>query len=1222
MLATDQQDFLVYTSELKSNYSRGIKKLKNILNTPSLAGEFVNNLGAVSVVLGTEETAQDGNSAELFDILYDSPYYSKAVETWLKGYYQFDDINILLKDADVCQEILDNPILYDVVARDKCTVYAKLICGLAGLDPALYEDLDAFNALKDVTFITTAVMAVAGIDKPFTTMTDLLADTDSMNKFIASTKAVSIAACSENAMDALTKNTTALRTLVLNEDALRTISQISVGMNALANTPAFISELVKNETACQIVADSDIGMYAILNSTAAMDDQLTTVIDHTIGNATAMAAMAKSDNALMIIATNTNLLNKVIASDVAMTAIIANLDGLDYFITFTNAFQAMYSTDTVKTKIYASKDAINVIANNNEAMDNINANETYRDVFLGKCICTLTGLEAAKYDNFTALHNSSNVSTVFAKIVTNEDAMNMICNGYWLFGELIKDTTALDMLLAAQVGLAQFQEMNESTLVKVIGDAVGIGSHSFWSLDRIVANDDCYNKLTKTNAGLTKIVPKHYMLVAAIMANDDRRGVIYNESTETDPLIANVDTKVGAKAIAALINLDPNYNYDLDLVTDINYFTESYADMIVLNEHIKAYETALAITAVAEAIKNISESVVTKMIASWSGLEPDEFNAISDFLRDYQTLAQVYKSDEATGAIYDNANARAVIGDASNVIVGQAAAEIAGMGGSNYGNISIICTQGPSIGAVMDDPHAMDLLVATTSGMSAVVNSDLAMNALMSRDECIRKVMSHEVACQIMANNRNAMDIFAITPNAYDIMKENLQATEIITSTPNAMAAITKNKDGLSIIMADITKLTNYVNDEVSMETAATDAVIMNTLAANSTAVNQILASPVAMGIFADYEQAMTILASSTVAMPLISKNATAMTTIFDSAIATKVVVNSPNAMSNVAAQTNSITPLLASDNAVMQAANSDVAMNALVISATAMDKFVANAAAMEVIAESHSAFSAIMGNTTAFNKVLSSATAMNVIVKSGNAMSLMVDNKTAMTAIWNNTTARNSILTTTNAMTFVVGSKTAMECLAANSGAVDALIANTTAWQAVLDSYDAIATYLNNQSAVQKLSVNNATAATAFNLLVKSMNGKKAFNRSAYRATYYSQFNTMMSAQTSKFQRLVNNKNMEFGSGNNYYAFNGTYTSTNGNNKNPNPDNSVVVFTNYIYNSWNGNGMQEIRDIPNGDVMKAGCVNTQSVTYKDIILGGIRVMNTYITGIHLYKAL
>lgn len=284
MLGVNQLDFLNYTTAFKGNYRKGPHKLRAILSTPTQAKEFCTNLGGVSVIFGVPLDRPDKNSEELLEILQGSPYNDMAVETWLHGFYDFDSLDTLLYDAAMCQALANDAAIFRAVGTSEVAV-GKLLCGLAGLDPANYENIDAVAA-SDIAMVKVAA--------------------------------------SKSAMAAAVRSPIATTTLVGSKIAMTALVASSVAMDTIAGSQAYMTVLAGNSAAMTIVAGSETAMASVAKSKTAM----TAVA----ASQTAMAAVAASQTAMAAVAGNTNAMKAVASSAVALNAICKNATARAAFI--------------------------------------------------------------------------------------------------------------------------------------------------------------------------------------------------------------------------------------------------------------------------------------------------------------------------------------------------------------------------------------------------------------------------------------------------------------------------------------------------------------------------------------------------------------------------------------------------------------------------------------------------------------------------------------------------------------------------------------------------------------------------------------------------------------------------------------------------------------------------------------------------------------------------
>ena len=306
MLGVNQLDFLNYTTAFKGNYRKGPHKLRAILSTPTQAKEFCTNLGGVSVIFGVPLDRPDKNSEELLEILQGSPYNDMAVETWLHGFYDFDSLDTLLYDAAMCQALANDAAIFRAVGTSEVAV-GKLLCGLAGLDPANYENIDAVAA-SDIAMVKVAA--------------------------------------SKSAMAAAVRSPIATTTLVGSKIAMTALVASSVAMDTIAGSQAYMTVLAGNSAAMTIVAGSETAMASVAKSKTAM----TAVA----ASQTAMAAVAASQTAMTAIIANASALNAVVSSQTAMAAVAGNTNAMKAVASSAVALNAICKNATARAAFIGS----------------------------------------------------------------------------------------------------------------------------------------------------------------------------------------------------------------------------------------------------------------------------------------------------------------------------------------------------------------------------------------------------------------------------------------------------------------------------------------------------------------------------------------------------------------------------------------------------------------------------------------------------------------------------------------------------------------------------------------------------------------------------------------------------------------------------------------------------------------------------------------------------
>ena len=193
MLGVNQLDFINYCNALKGNYRKGVHKMETLLENPTHAKEFANNLGGVSVVLGTPVGKEDRNSETLRSMLLASDVANDAVYTWMGQFYEFSSWDDLLSDASRCNEIMNDPLKSRAVSGSGVAV-GKMVATIAGLSCSAYADMSAVAASS------TAMAAVASSQ---TAMTAIASSQTAMAAIATSSTAMSAISASTTAINAL-----------------------------------------------------------------------------------------------------------------------------------------------------------------------------------------------------------------------------------------------------------------------------------------------------------------------------------------------------------------------------------------------------------------------------------------------------------------------------------------------------------------------------------------------------------------------------------------------------------------------------------------------------------------------------------------------------------------------------------------------------------------------------------------------------------------------------------------------------------------------------------------------------------------------------------------------------------------------------------------------------------------------------------------------------------
>ena len=303
MLGVNQLDFINYCNALKGNYRKGVHKMETLLENPTHAKEFANNLGGVSVVLGTPVGKEDRNSETLRSMLLASDVANDAVYTWMGQFYEFSSWDDLLSDASRCNEIMNDPLKSRAVSGSGVAV-GKMVATIAGLSCSAYADMSAVAASS------TAMTAIAS---------------------------------SQTAMAAIFRSSTALQVVQNNASAWaifsnassavmgKTVAELAglnpsgyADMNAIASSSTAMAAVASSQTARAAIEKSQVAKDAIAASDMATAKYAVGAAGLKPADYANMAAVAASQTAMTAIASSQTAMTAVCSSALAFNAALKN----------------------------------------------------------------------------------------------------------------------------------------------------------------------------------------------------------------------------------------------------------------------------------------------------------------------------------------------------------------------------------------------------------------------------------------------------------------------------------------------------------------------------------------------------------------------------------------------------------------------------------------------------------------------------------------------------------------------------------------------------------------------------------------------------------------------------------------------------------------------------------------------------------------------------------
>ena len=259
MLGVNQLDFINYCNALKGNYRKGVHKMETLLENPTHAKEFANNLGGVSVVLGTPVGKEDRNSETLRSMLLASDVANDAVYTWMGQFYEFSSWDDLLSDASRCNEIMNDPLKSRAVSGSGVAV-GKMVATIAGLSCSAYADMSAVAASSTaMTAIASSQTAMAAVANNKTALTAVINNASALNTVVSSSTARAAIEKSQVAKDAIAASDMATAKYAVGAAGLKPADY------------ANMAAVAASQTAMAAIATSSTAMSAISASTTAIN---------------------------------------------------------------------------------------------------------------------------------------------------------------------------------------------------------------------------------------------------------------------------------------------------------------------------------------------------------------------------------------------------------------------------------------------------------------------------------------------------------------------------------------------------------------------------------------------------------------------------------------------------------------------------------------------------------------------------------------------------------------------------------------------------------------------------------------------------------------------------------------------------------------------------------------------------------------------------------------
>jgi hypothetical protein len=1029
----NQVDYQKYFAFLKNNYQKGIHNLATLLSTPTQAEEFVNNLGAVSVIFGVPYSNKDPNSDRLFDILMssgksgpgeDDPTFGEiALDIWLQDKY-----GVSMADLTEATTFRDPNTITDQTVKNN-------VIKIQGIREQISTDAVAFRAVastKDLKYFIedamdyeAAAKVIAGAYLPLYQLLSDIANTGAYTSFDTAyrrQRAALITANSEVLYKSLLKfcdlsnddnniiNDTSidsLESLLLNQSVM---NQVCNSWTTLMTMVSMISARATYSDACQEVLNNAIhnasnsvitGVVTYVNNNPnegkipmqfiCENDYLWEAFFHAsygvgagLSNLFGIGGISKY-----------NTIDEIVQSASAMQAIVASGDCIVNMLRSDKALSAIASSSTAMSLLISSEPAMQAIAQSENAMNILSNMPSVMDLIVNQP-------PASGKDYPIAMHAFANSEVAMKVLANNEMAINKIYSSNTALPEVMKSAIAYKAINRSEVALSVLFSHSNTTIVTSYLNSLNI------------------------------------------------RKDLINDAIEGMEYIASVGSYT-AKLL--------NHAECLGLIVESQNAMNALAGNSVSRTAIQTNANALA------EIMDANVMSIAKIIAGFAGLDPKKYN----------TCKELFSLETDIKEVLNNITSRTLTFNYP-----KPAKEIVDAECTSYdvnGSGSVI--------------HAMRVVCAHTAGMEELARALVGMTAVAKSNQAILDIISYIDGVGV----RTALNIIMASDNAMQCLFNNTKEVNYSTNT-SATMYMAGNDIAMEYIAKSVTALTCLVRTATRSANAETEMVANNGVAAPAICTNVAVAKPtiiledidcsmlkkminnpswftlmVANGWIADMAKTdgsgltssqWTIIAADSATMAVLAANSSAMTSIAASSIAMNAMVASTTAMNAIAA--------------------SSTAMNAINGSSTAINIVKASRIAMYYIGKynsvttSKSNFATTHANITGLNDSLMSA------YLAGWLGAAAYSTYTSMAGILGN----NSYLTSLG------GNATLMTLLNANTASCTAIGANfstgltkgNNTWLNACGGKANIMTAINANSNARTLIVNNvakAFAATTF---------------------------------------------------------------------------------------------------------------------------------------------
>ena len=307
--------------------------------------------------------------------------------------------------------------------------------------------------------------------------------------------------------------------------------------------------------------------------------------------------------------------------------------------------------------------------------------------------------------------------------------------------------------------------------------------------------------------------------------------------------IAMTAVAASETAMAAVVSNATALNAVVTSQVALNAVAASETAMAAVIGNVTALNAVVTSQAAMNAVA-ASETAMTAVIANSTALNAvvTSHVAMNAVASSYVAVAAVYESAVAVETVKANETAWATLTGASSVVMGKAAAKLAGLNPADYADMTAIASSSTAMAAIAASQTAMAAIASSSTAMAAIASSSTAMAAVAASYVAVAAVYGSAVAVDAVKDNETAWATLtgatsAVMGKAVAVLSglnpDSYADMTAVASSSTAMAAIASSQTAMAAIASSQTAMTAVASSNTARTAITNSATAKNALASS-----------------------------------------------------------------------------------------------------------------------------------------------------------------------------------------------------------------------------------------------------------------------------------------------------------------------------------------------------------------------------------------------------